>query len=374
MIPRALILIAQPCARKNRPAMNVPGRFTKEEGQLMQPATLHSDRTITLKHVAALAGVSPITVSRALNKPDTVSAKLRDKVQRAVEVLGYVQNHVAGALASAGSNVIPVVVPSLSNTVFIEVVAGIQEVAQKAGYQLMLGNTEYDLEREYELISTFLGWSPPGLIIAGMRHLERTRSLLKRWGKPVVETMEYGAQPVDMNVGLSHYQAGEVMARHLVERGYRQIAFVGCQLKADYRAWQRYKGMDRVLAKSGLTRRPPIAMEQASSAMLGGDALLQALELHPELDAIFFANDDLAVGAILRAQREGIAVPKRVAIAGFNGLGLAELVQPTLTTIASPRLEIGRIAAQQLLDQLNGRPPRRRRVDVSFELATRQST
>jgi LacI family gluconate utilization system Gnt-I transcriptional repressor len=177
-----------------------------------------------------------------------------------------------------------------------------------------------------------------------------------------------------MNVGLSHYQAGEVMARHLVERGYRQIAFVGCQLKADYRAWQRYKGMDRVLAKSGLTRRPPIAMEQASSAMLGGDALLQALELHPELDAIFFANDDLAVGAILRAQREGIAVPKRVAIAGFNGLGLAELVQPTLTTIASPRLEIGRIAAQQLLDQLNGRPPRRRRVDVSFELATRQST
>jgi len=340
----------------------------------MQLAMTSSDRTITLKHVAALAGVSPITVSRALNKPDTVSAKLRDKIQRAVEELGYVQNHVAGALASAGSNVIPVVVPSLSNTVFIEVVAGIQEVAQKAGYQLMLGNTEYDLEREHELISTFLGWSPPGLIVAGMRHLERTRSLLKRWGRPVVETMEYGAQPLDMNVGLSHYQAGEVMARHLVERGYRQIAFVGCELKADYRAWQRYRGMDRVLAKSGLTRRAPIALEQASSAMLGGDALLHALTLHPELDAIFFANDDLAVGAILRAQREGIAIPERVAIAGFNGLGLAELVQPALTTIVSPRLEIGRIAAQQLLDQLNGRPPRRRRVDVSFELAARQST
>lgn len=340
----------------------------------MQPATSSSDRTITLKHVAALAGVSPITVSRALNKPDTVSAKLRDKIQRAVEELGYVQNHVAGALASAGSNVIPVVVPSLSNTVFIEVVAGIQEVAQKAGYQLMLGNTEYDLEREHELISTFLGWSPPGLIVAGMRHLERTRSLLKRWGRPVVETMEYGAQPLDMNVGLSHYQAGEVMARHLVERGYRQIAFVGCELKADYRAWQRYRGMDRVLARSALTRRAPIALEQASSAMLGGDALLHALTLYPELDAIFFANDDLAVGAILRAQREGIVVPGRVAIAGFNGLGLAELVQPALTTIVSPRLEIGRIAAQQLLDQLNGRPPRRRRVDVSFELAARQST
>jgi len=125
---------------------------------------------------------------------------------------------------------------------------------------------------------------------------------------------------------------------------------------------------------SASAQRYKIALEQASSAMLGGDALLHALTLHPELDAIFFANDDLAVGAILRAQREGIAVPGRVAIAGFNGLGLAELVQPTLTTIVSPRLEIGRIAAQQLLDQLNGRPPRRRRVDVSFELAARQST
>ena len=161
------------------------------------------------------------------------------------------QNHVAGALASAGSNVIPVIVPSLSNTVFVEVVAGIQEIAQKTGYQLMLGNTDYDLDQECALVSTFLGWSPPGLIIAGMKHLERTHTLLKRYGKPVVEVMEYGAHPIDMNVGLSHYQAGEAMAKHLIERGYKQIVFVGCQLTADYRAWQRYKGMDRVLAKAG---------------------------------------------------------------------------------------------------------------------------
>ena len=340
----------------------------------MRTAKLTMDGTVTLKHVAALAGVSPITVSRALNKPDTVSGKLREKIERAIEQLGYVQNHVAGALASAGSNVIPVIVPSLSNTVFVEVVAGIQEIAQKAGYQLMLGNTDYDLEQEYALVSTFLGWSPPGLIIAGMKHLQRTHALLKRYGKPVVEVMEYGAQPIDMNVGLSHYQAGEAMAKHLIDRGYKQIVFVGCQLTADYRAWQRYKGMDRVLAKAGLTRRPAIALEQPSHVQVGGPALIEVLAAHPEVDAIFFANDDLAVGAILRAQRERIAIPGRVAIAGFNGLGLAELVLPTLTTIVSPRLEIGRIAAQQLLDRLAGHSPRRRRVDVSFELISRQST
>jgi LacI family gluconate utilization system Gnt-I transcriptional repressor len=266
------------------------------------------------------------------------------------------------------------VVPSLSNTVFVEIVAGIEEVAQQAGYQLMLGNTEYDLDREYQAVSTFLGWSPPGLIVAGMRHHERTRNLLRRWGKPVVETMEYGARPVDMNVGLSHYQAGEAMAEHLVGRGYRRIGFVGCRLKADYRAWQRYKGLDRVLARHGLERRPPVAYEEASSARLGGDALMDVLAAQPELDAIFFANDDLAVGAILRAQREGIAIPERVAVAGFNGLGLADLVTPRLTTIASPRLQIGQIAAQQLLDRIAGRTPTRKRVDVSFELVARDST
>ena len=340
----------------------------------MRTAKLTTDGTITLKHVAALAGVSPITVSRALNKPDTVSDKLREKIERAVEQLGYVQNHVAGALASAGSNVIPVIVPSLSNTVFVEVVAGIQEIAQKTGYQLMLGNTDYDLDQECALVSTFLGWSPPGLIIAGMKHLERTHTLLKRYGKPVVEVMEYGANPIDMNVGLSHYQAGEAMAKHLIERGYKQIVFVGCQLTADYRAWQRYKGMDRVLAKAGLPRRPPVVVEQTSHVQVGGPALIEVLATQPDVDAIFFANDDLAVGAILRAQRDGIAIPGRVAIAGFNGLGLAELVMPALTTIVSPRVEIGRIAAQQLFDRLAGRSPRRRRVDVSFELISRQST
>jgi len=343
-------------------------------GQPMSPAKVPAERTATLKDVAEHAGVSPMTVSRALNKPETVSDALRARIDAAINALGYVQNLVAGALASAGSNVIPVIVPSLSNTVFVEIVAGIQEVAQAAGYQLMLGNTEYDLEREYTAVSTFLGWSPPGMIIAGMRHLDRTRHLLKRWGKPVVETMEFGAQPIDMNVGLSHYKAGEAMAEHLVARGYRQIVFVGCRIDADYRAAQRYKGMDRVLAKHGLARREALSYEEPSNPARGGDALIDVLRMKPRADAIFFANDDLAVGAILRAQREGIAIPKRIAIAGFNGLPLASLVTPALTTIMSPRHEIGRIAAQQLIERISGRTPIKRRVDVSFEMQIREST
>jgi LacI family gluconate utilization system Gnt-I transcriptional repressor len=329
---------------------------------------------VTLKHVAERAGVSPITVSRALNKPDTVSKALRAQVERAVEELGYVRNRVAGALASAESRVIPVVVPSLSNAVFVETIQGIQDVIHPAGYQLLLGNTEYDLDQEYAWISTFLGWSPPGLIVAGTRHLDRTAGLLKRWGKPVAEIMEYDGKSIDINVGLSHYEAGEAMGSHLVERGYREIAFVGCNIKADYRAGQRFKGLDRILARAGLRRRQPIVLDEPSSAALGGQALIDLLAAKPELDAVFFANDDLAVGAVLRAQREGIKVPERVAIAGFNGLGLAELVTPALTTIASPRREIGRMAAEKLLARIRGEASAPKRINVGFQLVMREST
>jgi LacI family transcriptional regulator, gluconate utilization system Gnt-I transcriptional repressor len=330
--------------------------------------------TATLKHVAERAGVSPITVSRALNKPDMVSPDLRDRVRQAVDDLGYVQNRVAGALASASSPVIPVVVPSLSNAVFIETIQGIQDVVQRAGFQLLLGNTEYDLDREHAWISTFLGWSPPGLIVAGTRHQPRTRAMLERWGRPVVEIMEIGAKPIDMNVGLSHAAAGAAMARHLLARGYTDVLFAGCRLDEDYRAGQRFKGFDRTLAACGVTRRPPLTRAVPSSSALGGDMLVEALRLDPPPRAIFYANDDLAVGAILRAQREGIAVPGKIAIAGFNGLNISDLVTPSLTTIVSPRLDIGRLGAEKLLDAIAARRSKARRVDVGFELVVREST
>ncbi|MCB8881010.1 LacI family DNA-binding transcriptional regulator [Acidisoma cellulosilytica] len=330
--------------------------------------------TITLKHVAERAGVSPITVSRVINTPDAVSETLRDKVTEAIDALGYVPNRVAGALASAKSRVVPIIVPSLSNIVFLEVIQGAQDVLNAAGYQLLLGDTQFDLEREQALANTLLGWSPAGMIIAGLRHTDRTRAMLKTWHRPVVEVMEYGTKPIDMNVGLSHYKAGDSMGEHLVARGYRNIAFIGCRMKVDYRAMQRFKGLERCLKRHDLPCRPPFSHDEMSSAELGGDALMRALDLDKSLDAIFFANDDLAIGAILRAQREGIAVPKRIAIAGFNGLNLGALMQPALTTIVSPRQRIGQIAATKLLARILGQQSGAATVDVGFSLRAGGST
>ncbi len=331
-------------------------------------------RSATLKDVAERAGVAPITVSRAINAPDTVSASLRAQIDAAVADLGYVPNRFAGVLASARSRVVPVIVPSLSNAVFIEVIQGVQTVLEAEGYQALFGNTHYDLARETELVSTLLGWSPAGVIVAGMRHAERTRTLLRGCGRPVVEIMEVGARPIDMNVGLSHLKAGAMMGHHLIERGYRQIGFIGGRLDADYRAMQRYVGLDRSLAAAGLDRRPPFGHDDKSSPEVGGDRLLAVLAQAPELDALFFANDDLAVGALLRAARERIAVPGRIAIAGFNGLGIGALTSPSLTTIVSPRRDIGEIAARKLLARVVGNPDGPARVDVGCRLAVREST
>ena len=329
---------------------------------------------VTLKDVALRARVAPITVSRAINTPDAVSPSRRREIAAAIEALGYVPNAFAGALASAQSRIVPVIVPSLDNAVFIEVVSGIQDVLRAAGYQILLGNTDYDLTREAELVSALLGWSPAGLIVAGLRHEPRTRRKLARAGRPIVEVMETGAKPIDMNVGLSHRAAGAAMGRHLIERGYREIGFIGGRLGLDYRAAQRFEGLDEVLAAAGRRRRRPIAHEEASSPERGGEALLDALRAHPALDAIFFANDDLAVGALLRAGAEGIAVPGRVAIAGFNGLTIGALTSPPLTTIVSPRRAIGEIAANKLLARIRGEDGGPACVDVGFRLAVRGST
>ena len=342
-------------------------------GQAMGRRRTH-ERTVTLKHVAERAGVAPITVSRALNAPQSVSAALRMQIEIAVAELGYVPNRFAGALASAHSRIIPVIVPSLSNAVFIEVIQGIQEVLEAEQYQLLLGNTQYDLTREAELVGTLLGWSPAGLILAGLRHAERTRRLLRGYGQPVVEIMEYGPRPIDMNVGLSHLKAGEAMGEHLIERGYRQIGFIGGRLEADYRAAQRFRGLDRAIARAGLQRRPAYGHPEKSSPGLGGDKLMEVLAQCPQLDALFFANDDLAVGALLRAQREAIDVPGRIAIAGFNGLGIGALTTPALTSIVSPRQRIGEIAARKLLARIQGKPAGPARVDVGYRLEIRSST
>ncbi|RCV91532.1 LacI family DNA-binding transcriptional regulator [Billgrantia montanilacus] len=326
----------------------------------------------TLQQVADAAGVSAITVSRALNAPERVNAATRIKVLATVERLGYVPNLVAGSLASARSRFIAVIVPSLANAVFIEVIHGLQETFEREGYQILLGNTDYDIEREYQLIRTFLGWSCSALVTAGLRHSEACRSLLTHWDKPIMEVMELG-DALDLNVGLDHHEAGRCMARHLLAQQYRSVVYVGACLDRDYRARMRFEGHREVLHAAGL-EAPMIELDQLGSLDAGATGLERVLSRYPSADAIHFANDDLATGALLRAQRLGMTIPGDIAIAGFNGLPLGQHVTPRLTTIRSPRENMGRLAAEEVLKRLDAKRVTRRRHDVGFELLVGGST
>lgn len=325
----------------------------------------------TLADVAEQAGVSAITVSRVLNSPDAVRPATRARVEAAIDQVGYVRNLLAGSLASASSRSIAVIVPSLANIVFIEVINGLQRECERHGYQVLLGNTDYDLDRECQLVRTFLGWSPSALVITGLRHSDACRRLLENWDGPIAEIMELG-DALDLNVGLDHPEAGRCMARHLLHRGHRRIVYVAAQMTRDYRAGLRYDGHREVLEAAGL-EAPLLDMDQLGQFETGARALTQVLATHPRTSAIHFANDDLAAGAILHANRQGIRVPQDIAIAGFNGLPIGQHITPRLTTIRSPREAIGRMAARTVIARLEGTPLEAPRQEVAFELVTGES-
>ncbi|GAA5175423.1 LacI family DNA-binding transcriptional regulator [Modicisalibacter zincidurans] len=325
----------------------------------------------TLADVARESGVSTITVSRVLNSPVSVRQATRERVEAAIERVGYVRNMLAGSLASANSRFIAVIVPSLSNVVFIEVIHGLQTTFEKHGYQILLGNTEYDMRREHELVQTFLGWSSSALVITGLRHDEACTAMLRRWQKPVMEIMELG-QGIDLNIGLSHYDAGRCMAQHLLDRGYRRIVYAGAQMEGNYRARLRYDGHRDLLQQYGL-EAPLEEWPDVSALEIGAKALRHVMVQRPGTEAIHFADDTLATGAILDANRTGIRVPDDVAIAGFTGLPFGQHITPRLTTIVSPREAIGRIAAEQVIARIKGQAVKPSVYDVGFELCVGES-
>ena len=321
----------------------------------------------TIADVALEAQVSAITVSRVINSTGSVRPATRERVEAAIDKVGYVRNMLAGSLASASSRFIAVIVPSLSNIVFIEVISGLQSEFEKQGYQILLANTDYNLDRECQLVRTFLGWSPSAVVITGLRHNAACQRILEEWDGPIAEIMELG-DAIDLNIGLDHRAAGRCMARYLLEKKHRNIVYVAAQIAQDYRAGLRYEGHKAELEAVGLNA-PLFDMDHLGQFETGARSLDMVLADYPDATAIHFANDDLATGALLHAQRQGIRVPETIAIAGFNGLQIGQHVTPPLTTIISPRRTIGRATAEHVIARIEGRHLQNNQTDVGFEMS-----
>ena len=327
----------------------------------------------TLEEVAAHAGVSTMTASRALSQPQLVSESTRTKVENAVAELGYVPNRAARALASAQSHVIVALVPSLSNVVFSAVLDGIHDAIANGQYQLLIGNTRYSDAEEEKLLRAYLQSNPDGILLSGMTHSPQVERMLAMSRMPAVSMMDLADDPAGLSVGFSQHDAGHAITQHLIERGYRRIMFVGAQL--DERTLRRAEGYRQAMAAAGLADpRLELMIPDPSTIPLGADLMRRVRDTVPDCDAVFFCNDDLAHGAIYYCQRHGIRVPQDVAIAGFNDLPASAWMVPALTTIDTPRYRIGYEAASLLLDVIAGREPAERRIDLGFTLRAREST
>ncbi|MBT3066821.1 LacI family DNA-binding transcriptional regulator [Rhodoferax sp. U11-2br] len=328
---------------------------------------------ITLADVAQLAQVSPITVSRALRGERAVDALLVARVQAAVKELGYVPDPAARALASRHSAQVVVLVPLLSNALFVDVLEAVQRSLRPAGYQMLMGVTHYDANEEEHLLRELLQHRPAGLLVTGFERNEATRQMMATSGVPCVHLMEVSNTEGVYSVGFSQTDAGAEMTRHLLARGKRRIAFAGAQL--DPRTRQRLAGWRTELQQAQLYDPQLEWLNPAPSSMaLGGEMLTQILQAQPEVDAIFFCNDDLAQGALLAALRLGLAVPERLAMAGFNDLTGSDQMLPALTTVHTPRSEIGTAAANMLVALINREPVAAPGVDLGYRLVVRAST
>jgi LacI family gluconate utilization system Gnt-I transcriptional repressor len=324
-----------------------------------------------MREVAELAGVSRMTVSRALNGSGSVKEELRVRVLEAAQSLGYVHNHLARSLSSQRSNVVGLVLPSLENSIFAQTVKGISDHLRPRGMHLMLAEAADDPGEEERVIDAFLAQRVGGLILHSARHSARTLRMLEANDIPVVETGDLPEQPIDMVASYSNYDAAKAMTRHLGRLGYRSLALA--VLPDNPRADARRRGFADALAELGRPFGPDQIIEVSRGVSGGVEAVSVLAERLPQTDALFCAGDVLAIGALLECNRRQWKVPDRLAIASFDDVEIMRYVAPAMTCLRLPRYEIGRRSAEMLVARMQGVDVAVRRLDLGFEILQRAS-
>lgn len=329
--------------------------------------------------VARRAGVSAMTVSRALKGKGTVTPPTQDRILKAVQELGYVLDKSAGALSSKQTGFVSVLIPSLNNSNFSDTVQGISEVLDTEAMQVLIGTTGYSREREEAVIETMLQRRPEGIIVTGGKHTPRARTLLGQAGIPVIETWDMPAAPIDHVVGFSNAATIEDLLARLMFRGYRRIAFIEGEHGEDTRGHDRRAGYERAVEALGLERscvisvgRPPITIEH------GGGAVVRLVETWPEVEAVICVSDLSAFGAIMECHRRGWAVPERLAVAGFGDFEVSRFCWPSITTVSVGSRDLGRQAGRLMLEAITamrtGTPLAPRRLNIPHTVIERDST
>lgn len=319
-----------------------------------------------LQDVADRVGVTKMTVSRYLRHPSQVSASLQGRIAAALDELGYIPNRAPDILSNATSRAIGVLLPSLTNQVFADVLRGIEAVTDAAGYQTMLGHVGYSAEKEERQIRSLLSWNIDGLILTERTHTPASLRMIETAGIPVLEMMDSVSPCIDLAVGFDNVEAARQMTHAILRKGHARPVYLGARL--DERTLLKYQGYETAMHEAGLTPRS-VMIEEPSSFSMGITLLLEALRRYPDTDSLFCTNDDLAVGAMFECQRQGLRVPQDMAIAGFHCHDITQVVTPALATVLTPRHKMGSEAASLLLARIRGEQSGPQQIDVGFTLS-----
>jgi LacI family gluconate utilization system Gnt-I transcriptional repressor len=335
-------------SRRRETSTAFPRRARALDATASQPEERVTRRNqhLTLRDVSEASGVSEMTVSRVLRGRGDVAPKTREKVLEAARMLGYVPNRIAGALASNRVNLVGVVVPSLSNLVFPEMLAGVQEGLEGTGLQPVVGTTDYDPAKEERTLFEMLSWRPSGVVVAGLEHTDASRAMLANAGIPVVEVMDVDGEPVDAAVGISHWRAGYQVGQEIAARGYRQVAVLGTKMEGDHRARKRIEGLERALSEAGIPVADQMAYSGASGFAKGREMTADVMARVPGIDFLFYTNDLTGAGGLLWCLETGLDVGGALGLAGFNAFSLLDGLPRKLATVDSRRREAGQVAAR----------------------------
>lgn len=339
------------------------------------PSIAGAAENVTLIDVARVAGVAPMTVSRALNRPELVRSDTQRKVLEAVRATGYVPNMLAGGLASSKSRLVAILLPTIANSIFSDTVQALMDGLTTSGYQTLLGLTGYSTAREEALVEAILGRRPDGIVLAGTSHSEATIERLTKAKIPVVEIWDLTDKPIDMVIGFSHEKVGEEVARHLVGKGYTRFGIVSVD---DPRGLRRCESLKDELARHDIVDTS-LAVLPAPATLQAGREGLSRLLASASPQVVVCSSDTLAQGVLAEAASRGLHVPRDLAVMGFGDLSTAAHVYPALSTVRVDGAKIGQKAAEALLSRFadESRPESERlgvRVDTGFTIVDRQST
>lgn len=313
-------------------------------------------RIVTLSDVAAKASVSTMTVSKVMRDVGNISQETRQRVKQAAEELGYVPNSLAGSLSSRKNRMVAIIIPSISDIVFSEVLSGINSVLRPRGFYTFICESQFDPAEEEELVRAMLSFRPAGLLLnGGMARSQRCRDLLARRNCPAIQLWDCENSGLDFSAGPSHEDAGRLVGEYFLARGLRRIAYIGAEPGKDLCATRRYQSFHATLARAGIEPVCLTVPDEPRQAQTGRQLTAQLIEAHPDIEAIHYLNDAMALGGLSCLHGRGISVPDQVSVMGFNGTSIPGQVRTRLTTIDVPRHALGQVTAQALLDMLEGK-------------------